>query len=174
MTDDRVLFKERTVAWLLVLPCLGAALLALVLLQALDPAAMMTSDDRWAVILVGAIAVLLLVLALGFSSLAISVTDDQLTIGFPIYRRHFALTELVCAQERPYRVLRDFYGLGIRVNPASGEVGFIAFGTSGVRVTPTQGPATTFSCRDPHGALAALKRAGVRIEPPTVSSPSPR
>ncbi len=166
MTDQQTLFAERTTAWLLVLPCSGAGLLALGLLLSMDAQRTLRSSEWWAVPLTLAIGLMLLVFAVGFRSLGIAITQAQLTFGFPIYRKRFAVADLQGAQERPYKVLRDFYGWGIRLSPRTGEVGFIAFGSQGVRIRPLVGREHTFSCRDPQGAIAALSQAGVPIDPP--------
>jgi hypothetical protein len=106
--------------------------------------------------LVGGIAGLFLAVAAAFGVLAITIDDQQLTVGFLVFRRRVPLEAIVACRPIRYRWWQ-YGGYGIRLGRGGLMLNVGGDGGRAVELTRRGGGALRFSARDPATVCAALR-----------------
>ena len=118
--------------------------------------ALQTSGSRVSgLVMAGAIAVFLLVLAYAFRALELTIDDQQLTVGFPIYHARVPLDQISACQPIRYRWW-EFGGYGIRWGRRGMMLNVGGDGGRAVELRRSGRGALLFSSRDPAAVCAAI------------------
>ena len=118
--------------------------------------ALQTSGSRVpGLVMAGAIAVFLLVLAYAFRALELTIDDQQLTVGFPIHHERVSLDQISACQPIQYRWW-EFGGYGIRWGRRGKMLNVGGDGGRAVELRRSGRAALLFSSRDPEAVCAAI------------------
>ena len=118
--------------------------------------ALQTSGSRVpGLVMAGAIAVFVLVLAYAFRALELTIDDQQLTVGFPIHHERVPLDQISACQPIRYRWW-EFGGYGIRWGRRGKMLNVGGDGGRAVELRRRGRGALLFSSRDPAAVCAAI------------------
>ena len=118
--------------------------------------ALQTSGSRVpGLVMAGAIAVFLLVLAYAFRALEITIDDQQLTVGFPIHHERVPLDQILACRPITYRWW-EFGGYGIRWGRRGKMFNVGGDGGHAVELRRSSRGALLFSSRNPAAVCAAI------------------
>jgi len=124
----------------------------LVLVLVLLPA----SGERAAgLAIVGVMAVGFLAVAYAFHALQITLDDQQLTVGFPIYRERVPLDQIIACRPIRYRWW-EFGGYGIRWGRRGKMLNVVGDGGRAVELRRRGRGTLLFSSRSPEAVCAAI------------------
>ncbi|MGD9510981.1 MAG: hypothetical protein AB7X49_20790 [Geminicoccaceae bacterium] len=107
-------------------------------------------------LVVGVIAGFFLLVATAVGVLTITIDDQQLTVGFPVYRRRVPLAEIVACRPIRYRWW-TYGGYGIRRGRGGLMLNVGGDGGRAVELTRRGGGVLRFSARDPATVCAAIQ-----------------
>lgn len=115
-----------------------------------------TSGSRVSgVVMAGAIALFVLGLAYAFRALELTIDDQQLTVGFPIWRARVPFDQIIACRPITYRWW-EFGGYGIRRGRRGTMLNVGGDGGRAVELRRRGRGALLFSSRDPAAVCAAI------------------